>query len=355
MKKIFPQFSLLLSLILLLQLPVRAQDDNDNDNDNKDKKEKKYEFEKTKSINKTYNVTVSDKLNIDNKFGAVTINVWTKQEIKVDIEIKASAKTEEWAKSVLDDIQVEDSRSGNTITLKTLHVEDLDKKEGGKRIDKYKNKNTQQSMETNYTVYMPAMNALEIENQFGATTLPDYKGEVDLCSKFGKLTTGNLTNVKNINVEFGKATLGNIPGGSLSIKYSKANIASLGGKIKLNLEFSSKVVLNLANDLNSLDMDASYSTVNLKPMGELPASYQVSTSFGSFKNKTGIKFSSDEDDDEDKGPKFDHEYKGKSGSGNVPVKVKSNFSTIILGDATEDELKGKDKDKEKNKRKSISI
>jgi hypothetical protein len=96
-------------------------------------------------------------------------------------------------------------------------------------------------------------------------------------------------------------------------------------------------------------MKTSYSTVNLKPSAGLQASYNISTSFGSFKNTSDIKFSSDEDGDNDRGPKFDYEYSGKSGSGSVPVKVKSSFGKVILGEATEEDMKDKNKQKSKSR------
>jgi hypothetical protein len=81
----------------------------------------------------------------------------------------------------------------------------------------------------------------------------------------------------------------------------------------------------------------------------LSASYNISTSFGSFKNTTDIKFTSDEDAGKDRGPKFDYEYSGKSGNGNIPVKVKSSFGKIIVGEASEEDMKSKDKNKTKTK------
>ena len=343
MKKSIRPLSLMMTMIFLLTLSLRAQKENDNDNDNNDH-QKKLEFVKKKSVNKSYNVSSSDKLNIKNSFGTVEVHVWDKNEIKIDVNIEVSGNTDAVAQKVLDRISVSDEQKGKDISFET-NLKDVNNSHGEKT-----------TMSINYTISMPASNPLQIKNEFGTTILPDYKGEVDLTSKFGKLNTGDLSNVKNISIEFGKAKLGNIPGGSLSIKYSSASIARLSGNVKINLEFSSKVVLNLDNNLTSLDLKASYSTVNLKPIGDLPASYTVSTSFGSFKNKTGIKFSSDEDDD-DHGPKFDHQYTGKSGSGNVNVKVKSDFSTVILGEASAEEMddKHKDKDKEKHKSKTVTI
>ncbi len=343
MKQIIRRSSLLFPVLLLLQISLFAQDDHDNDNDNRNNnKDKKYEFVKKKSVNKSYNVSSSDKLDIQNSFGSVEIHTWDKNEIKVDVNIEVSANKEALAQQILDRISIADAQTGKGVSFKT-NMKDMNNSKGGKS-----------SMEINYSISMPAGNPLEITNEFGTTTLPDYKGEVDLTSKFGKLETGNLSNVKNIQVEFGKAKLGNISGGILSIKYSGASIGRLSGAVKMNLEFSSKVVLGLDNNLNTLDLKASYSTVNLRPAGELQASYIVSTSFGAFKNKTAVKFSSDEDDD-DHGPKFDHEYSGKSGSGNITVKVKSSFSTIILGEAGEDDWKDKEKQKNKDKSKSKPV
>ncbi|MFM6925482.1 MAG: hypothetical protein ACKOU7_08270 [Ferruginibacter sp.] len=328
-------FSVVLPLLLLVQANLFAQNDNDNDNhyDNK----KKYEFVKNKSVNKSYNVSSSDKLNIENSFGAVKVTTWDRNEIKVDVAIEVSANTESLAQKMLDRISVSDGKSGNEISFKTS-MKDVNNSKGEKS-----------SMEINYTISMPASNGLTVKNDFGSTVIPDFRGEVDLTSKFGSLTTGNLSSIKNIHVEFGKANLANITSAPVTIKFSKAVISKLSGAIKLNLEFCNSVRLNLDNSLTSLDLKTSYSTVNLKPSGGLQASYNISTSFGSFKNTSDVKLSSDEEDGDNRGPKFDYEYSGKSGSGNVPVKVKSSFGKIILGEASEADMKDKEKTKNKSR------
>jgi len=333
MKKMIKTFSILLSVLCLVQVSLFAQNDNDNDNHNDNKK--KYEFVKTKAVNKSYNVSSADKLNIENSFGSVKVTTWDRNEIKVDVAVEVSANTESLAQKMLDRITVSDGKSGNEISFKTS-MKDINNSKGEKS-----------SMEINYTISMPANNGLTVKNDFGATTIPDFRGEVDLTSKFGSLTTGNLSSIKNIHVEFGKANLANITSAPVTIKFSKAVISKLSGSIKLNLEFCNNVRLTLDNSLTNLDLKTSYSTVNLKPSGNLQASYNISTSFGSFKNTSDIKFSSDEDDNSDRGPKFDYEYSGKSGSGSIPVKVKSSFGKIILGEATEEDMK--DKNKQKNK------
>jgi len=344
MKKLIKPFKILLPLVLLLQANVFAQDDkNDNQNDNRNEHRKKYEFVKTKSVNKSYSVSSSDKLNIQNSFGSVEVHTWDRNEIKVDVNIEVSANTDALAQKLLDRISVLDEKSGRDITFKTDMKDMNDSKNNkGDRSDK-------STMEINYTISMPAGNPLNIKNEFGSTTVPDYRGEVDLTSKFGSLTTGTLSNIKGIHVEFGKANLANISSAPVTIKFSKAVISKLSGDIKLNLEFCSNVRLSLDNNLTSLDLKTSYSTVNLKPLGNLQASYNISTSFGSFKNTSDVKFTGDDEGDDRHSPKFDFEYSGKSGSGTVPVKVKSSFGKIIVGEASEEDMKSKDKDKKKDK------
>lgn len=329
MKKILKTCSLV--LLLLAQVNLFAQNDNDNEN------KKKYEFVKNKSVNKSYNVSSSDKLNIQNAFGSVKVTTWDRNEIKVDVEIEVSANTEALAQKMLDRISVTDEKTSKGISFET------------KMKDINNSKNEKSSMEINYNISMPSNNPLTVKNEFGSTTIPDFRGEVDLTSKFGSLTTGNLASIKSINVEFGKATLTNITSAPVTIKFSKAVISKLSGAVKMNLEFCSSVRLNLDANLSSLDLKTSYSTVNLKPLGDLSASYSISTSFGSFKNTSNIKFSSDEDEEDKRGPKFDYEYSGKSGSGNIPVKVKSSFGKIIVGDASEEDMKDKGKEKRKDK------
>jgi len=337
MKKILRLFSLALPLFLLQQ-NIFAQ--NDNNNDNKNDKQKKYEFVKTKAVNKSYNVSSSDKLKIENLFGDVEIHTWNKNEIKVDISIEVSANIEASAQKLIDGITISDSKSGGDINFKTS-IKGNDK-------DNNHNKDEKTTMKINYDISMPASNPLQVSNQFGKTIVPDFKGEVELTSKFGSLTTGTLSNTKSVNVEFGSAKIESV-NGPVSIKYSSAEIAKLVGNIKMNVEFSTVSKINIDNSLTGLDAKVSYSTVNFKPSGNLSASYEISTSFGNFKNRTDIKFDGGDDDKDDHGPKFDHNYNGKAGSGSVPVKIKSSFGKVILGEPGADDMKDKEKNKSKTR------
>jgi hypothetical protein len=301
----------------------------------KNKEDKRYEFFKERDISKTYPAS-GNSLNVENSFGSVKVTTWDKNEIKVDVHIEASSDNKEYAEKIFSRIDVTESKDGNKIKFKTEH-KDNDKKEDGC-------KNCKSNMKINYTIQLPAGNTLNIDNSFGSTEIPDFKGAVSLSSKFGSLTAGNLANVEKLNVEFGSATIESISNADVEFKFSTIKVEKLSGKNKINMEFCGSSRINLANDLTALDLRESYSTVNLKPVANFSATYTITTSFGSFKNKTNAEINRT-DTPEKYGPDSDKKYEGKSGSGGAKIDVKSSFGTIILGEATDEEMKSKNKEK----------
>jgi hypothetical protein len=319
-------------LLLVSALTLSAQ---------KEKPREKYEFVKEKSISKTY-IASGNRLSIDNSFGHVKFLAWDKNEIKVDIHIEASSNQEAVAQKIFDGISVSDKQQGSEIAFKT-------------KIDNKGNdncKNCKSNMHIDYEVHLPVSAALNVANSFGDINLPDYTGALSVTSKFGQLIAGSLSNVKDLGVEFGTAAIKNMSNVDATFKFSKVDIANLGGKNKIKLEFCDATKIVLDNSLTSLSMNESYSTVNIKP-GNVSASYTISTSFGSVvdRTNTGIKRT----DTPDKyGPDSDKTYEGKSGSGSAKIDIKSSFGKIIVGDATEDDMKDK-KDKTKNKVKKDKV
>jgi hypothetical protein len=314
-------------LFLLCSFTAFAQDD--------DKPKKKYEYEKKKVYEKSYSLSAGGKVKINNQFGFVKVTTWDKNEVKVSVEMVASAKSESRANDVLEMLEVSDRKSGNVISFKTSI-------DGGKG-----NNGNSTTMEVNYTVYLPSNTMLDIKNDFGATTLPDYTGLVDLTSKFGSLTTGKLTNVEEILVEFGKAKIESITDATATFKFSKIEVNGLVGSNTLKFEFCDRSTVKLDNDAKSTTIHESYSTLNVKPSSNFSANFDIRTSFGSFKNRTGSKFTR-ADEEPEYGPDTDKEYEGKLGSGANKVKLKSSFGSIILGEATAEEMKDKKSKKKKN-------
>lgn len=299
--------------------------------------------EKRKTYSKSYPLSGSDRVSLSNQFGEMKILTWDKNEIKVDVTIVTKASTDDVAQKIMDRISIDDGKSGNSVFFKTK-MRDMNEEGKNKQKGEYK----EQSMKIDYLVYMPSTNTLEANNQFGPMSLPDYKGTVDLESKFGSLTTGRLMSVKNVDVEFGSANIAHLNGGKLTIKFSKGSVGTLSGNVILRFEFCDKIKLGLGNEVKDLDLKTSYSTIYLDAANNLSANFDVHTSFGEFKNKTSFAISEEKSGDDRHGPKFDKDYSGKAGAGNNRVNIKTEFGEVILGHNLQVDFTEK-KDKSKGK------
>ncbi|RZK46393.1 MAG: hypothetical protein EOO87_23650, partial [Pedobacter sp.] len=74
---------------------------------------------RSKTFSKSFNLDKGDKINLNNQFGSITIKIWNKNEIKVDADIKAYAKSEDEAQKLLDDVSVNATKSGDLVAYKT--------------------------------------------------------------------------------------------------------------------------------------------------------------------------------------------------------------------------------------------
>jgi hypothetical protein len=324
----------------LLSSVAMAQDE--------DHKEKRPEpkFKKTKAYSKSYSLGSSDKVSLTNQFGEMKINTWDKNEVKVDVQIEGKSDDERRAQEILDRISISDGKGSGTVFFKTKFEDQKD--------DKDKNReHRNEGMKINYTVYLPAGNALHASNQFGPMTIPDYRGPIELESKFGSLKAGKLTNAKEVSLEFGKGEIQEVSGGQLNIKFSEGTVGQLSGDVNTDLEFS-QVKLNLDNDVKSLNIDNSYSSVYLDLEKNFSANWDIRTSHGEFSNKTAFAIK-EEGGDTDKGygPKFNRTYKGVSGGGAAKVKINSSFGEIVAGHDLQVDFSKKHKTKTKTNTKVI--
>lgn len=282
---------------------------------------------KTKYVNKSYPLGPNEQITLDNQFGEMKISTWDKNEIKVDITIEAHANSDEQAQKILDNIFIEESKSGSGVSFLTkMKNQKNNWNNNGKRDYK------EMGMKIDYVVYMPAANPLNATNQFGPMTIPDLRGPVQLTSKFGSITAGKLSNVKIINMEFGEAKIESVAGGKLILKFGKADVRQVIGNVETRIEFCDKVRIGVDNNSKDLNIRSSYSNLYLNTPTNLSSSFDIKTSFGEFTNKTSFNLKKQgEDDEKNYGPKFDKQFNGIAGSGSNRIKINSDFGEVILG------------------------
>jgi hypothetical protein len=303
-------------------------------------------------INKSYNVTADDRLSIDNQFGNVVVSTWDEPRITVDIEIGAKAPSDEKAKDIMDKINVEDSNNDHNIRFKT-EVNNIHNANGN-NVHRDRDEGGDRSFYIDYVIHMPDANRLIIENSFGKTEVPAFKGPVSLTSKFGSLSTGRLSNVDLIDVEFGRGYVSSITNGKVVLNFDhEARIGNVSGNVRINCEFSQNVEVGVMDNIQELSVYESYSEVKVVVDSSLSAEFDVHSSFGHFRNESDFAISERKEDEGDYGPHFDKDYSGKAGDGKAKIKIKSSFGTVRLS-FTGDRERYRDRDrdkKDKNKNK----
>jgi hypothetical protein len=335
-------------------------------------------IEKKKNITKTFTVDSKDKLSINNQHGDVKVELWEKNEIKVDITIIGYGSSDAKAQELLDNVEITDKREGDKISFKTFIDSDNNNWNwgnnwswNGKKDDESCNcPKTKKGVEVNYTIHMPRTNALTVSNKYGKTIIPQFDAPLRVTSNYGSFTSDRLKGIdKDIFVQYGSGNIKQMDDGDLQISYSKLNVDKAdnlklknnygsvtlddinnldgtfqysSGKIgrinetgKLNISYSDGVQLSeMVKTLKSLDIRSNYTAVKLPVNGDCNADFEVTTTYANFRYPTGkvtFTVNPDENDDDDRkmGWQPTKTYKGKIGKGsNTKITIKTNYAGV---------------------------
>jgi hypothetical protein len=310
---------------------------NSNSSNNDDYKQKLASgqmTEKTKNYSKTYSVDANDVLQINNTFGKVVVNTWTKNEFKVDVQMKFGADDEDYVNDMINGSSISDSKVGSVVSFKT----NIARSSGNRHGDNH--------IEINYTVYMPAGNALDITNKFGNVTLPDLSGKTTINVSYGALNVQQLLNRENdVKVRFGDATIVTFNGGKLDIGYGKLKAGTVSN-VNANISFASMNVDRLKNavdvsikygdgfeigsidkSVRNLNINASFTKIKLDFKDADSFNFDVVTKMGDFNyNDDKTKVTAKTPSDGERGWSSTKTYKGYIGKNNSDGKIAINAS-----------------------------
>lgn len=345
---------------------------------NQDNNSEDNPIEKKKAISKSFIVDAKDKLSINNQHGEVKVELWNKNEIKVDITIMGYGNSEKKAQELLDNVEIIDKREGEKISFKTLIDSDNDNWSWGnnwawksdKKSDDCNCPANKKGVEVNYMIYMPRTNSLSVSNKYGKTIIAQFAAPLRVTSNYGSFTSDRLTGAdKDIFVQYGSSNIKQMDDGDLHIAYSKLTIDKAdnlkltnnygsvtlddinnldgtfqysSGKIgrinetgKLSISYSDGVQLSeLSKTLKTLDIRSNYTAVRLPVNGDVNADFEVTTTYANFKYPQGkltFTVNPDENDDDDRkmGWQSTKTYKGKIGKGsNTKITIKTNYAGV---------------------------
>ena len=291
-----------------------------------------------KTYSKTYTVDAGTKLDINNRYGKVTVNTWNKNEFKVDVQIQVTADKADDTRKFIDRISINDSKQGQVVSFKTNIATDV-----------FGSSTSSRKIEINYVVYMPAQNALDITNKYGNVELPDLDGKLVINCAYGSLQAKSLSNPANqIKVSYGDARIGSLKATDLDIsygslvlgsvdklnadvKYSSAKIGKITTSGILNVKYGTGVqISNLDDNMKNLSVISKYSNIKLGLNDDEDADFDVTVHYGSFNyGNHPVNISKTENSE---GKQFNptKTFKGRVGKGNVAkvININSSYSSV---------------------------
>lgn len=210
------------------------------------------EYTKQKQITESFKVNRNDLLQVDNRFGNITVTHWNRQEIAIRVEIETKSGHEDRAKQMLDNIQVEIRKSGNTVSAVTSLV-------GNSNL-----KNNER-MTINYFINMPSQQTSDLSQKYGNINLPQQNdGKCTLHVKYGNLNGGSFNADLNVEAKYGNIDIENMKTAYFDLGYVGSMVCKDADKITIDSKYSNLEM----GAVRHLDLEKKYGNMKIKKLDE---------------------------------------------------------------------------------------
>ncbi|MBZ4044782.1 hypothetical protein [Flavobacterium hibisci] len=255
---------------------------------------------KQKNIKKTFIVNPNAGIDIDNKYGNITVSTWDEDKIDFDITIKVTGGNENWVNEKLNSIDVDINALKSMVTAIT--------KIGSSTL---KVKGSSNSFEINYIIKIPKNGTVKLNNKYGNITALALESTTDISCKYGKITLGKLNGSNNrIKIEYCQnSAIDYIKNGIIQAHYSGLKIND-SGNLTLDTNYTDLVIsdgqtikydcnygnfkfqkinslsgsgnyltINVAEISNNINIDANYSKINVGIITEKANNININTGY----------------------------------------------------------------------------
>ncbi len=213
---------------------------------------------KQKNIKKTYIVNSNAGIDVDSKYGNITVTTWDEDKIDLDITIKVNGSNENWVNERLNSIDVDITALKGLVTAVT--------KLGNSSV---KSKGSNNSFEINYAIKIPKNGSIKLINRYGNISVPNAESSTDIDCKYGKVALGKLNGSNNqIAIQYCQnSSIDYIKTGNIDARYSGLKIND-SGNLNLTANYTD---VNL-NDGQNIKADCNYGTFKFQKINSLSGS-----------------------------------------------------------------------------------
>jgi hypothetical protein len=212
------------------------------------------DFSKQKEINQFFTVSLNDQLNVDNKYGSITVTHWEKNEVAIRVVIESKARNERRMQEGLDRVQIELKKTANTVYAVTSI----------KNTTGWNNNNSKIAI--SYYIAMPSKLTATLSQKYGNINLPKKnEGKCNIELKYGNLKAGSFTDSIDIDAGYSNITLENAKNLHMMVKYCE-NISLGNGD---NIHIDSKYSRIKLHDVEKLNIDNIHGNITIRNVNSL--------------------------------------------------------------------------------------
>lgn len=226
----------------------------------------------SKKITKTYALTNSGELHLENKYGNINITGWDKDEVTVEVSISVNHRKKENAEGLLKRINPIFRESDAFVSV-AYHIEEKSSSWFSRFIEETNPFDFNKSnLQIDYTVYMPAKAELKVTNTFGDVLIEDWSGKLKALVEHGDVWISENLNKADITMRYGKLRAKNIGYGNLDLRNGNIDMEN-ATSLRIN---SSGTNMEL-NAINSLELYSNKDEINIAETGTLYGTLRFST------------------------------------------------------------------------------
>lgn len=211
-------------------------------------------YTKEKKIQKTFAVNSSAELNIDNKYGDVSIMTYDGNEITFDIIIKTNGNEEEKVIEKLNQIDIEFSGTKDQVSAKTI----FNTRNTYSWMSWFK-PSCKVKMQIDYVVNIPITNHIDISNNYGGIYIDKLKGNAVISCDYGSITSRELlSNNNDIKFDYSTGNFEYINEAKINADYSNV-IVSKAHFIDLKADYTKTKI----NYIENFDFNCDFGSINI--------------------------------------------------------------------------------------------
>jgi len=161
--------------------------------------------ELSKRFDTVYTVQPGLRLELDNRYGNAIFNVWDKNQVRVEVDIRVRESDPLKASQTLAGIRSLQVYYGGFLRLESIYDESSS---GIKRVMQSINPFERSAVDVDYRITLPAYTVCEISNQFGDVYFEGLQSPATINLRYGDLRSQALADGSWIKVDYGKAVIG---------------------------------------------------------------------------------------------------------------------------------------------------